>query len=232
MQITGSAIDRVFNPAVAPTSKFAGLIDTALALGLGSICAFALTLGPAPLNTVAASSAAAASLSAHLDPSPVAPLLDVDRETPGAEAQEETPGSDLTPPSASLGTSPDASASAAPGDSVVPQKSTAAPAPRQPGTETKVEAPPPASKPVAPVQTGTGTDPLGVVEAYRLASGLPAFVSAEACGQSRVHASVVVTPNEQLPPGQAKKSLAPHPAYATADSNGPGAISVTIHACQ
>src|SRR5690554_1448170 len=71
-------IGRVFTQPVAPPRKFRGAIDAALTLALGSVCAFALTLGPAPLNTVAASSAAAASFAGYLDPSQGTALLPAD----------------------------------------------------------------------------------------------------------------------------------------------------------
>jgi len=62
MQVAGSAIDRVFHPPSVPVRRFAGVIDAAFTLAIGSVCAFGLTLGPAPLNTVGVSSAAAAGL--------------------------------------------------------------------------------------------------------------------------------------------------------------------------
>ena len=60
MQVTGSAIDRVLHPPSVPVRRFAGVIDAAFTLAIGSVCAFGLTLGPAPLNTVGVASAAAA----------------------------------------------------------------------------------------------------------------------------------------------------------------------------
>src|SRR5690606_1293095 len=71
---------------------------------------------------------------------------------------------------------------------------------------------------------------LSVVENFRVASGLGAFVAATDCAQPVMHAAVKVTPSLSLPPGLSTKSLAPDPAFATVDT-GPGAVAVTVFRC-
>ena len=71
---------------------------------------------------------------------------------------------------------------------------------------------------------------LTIVETFRVASGLSAFVAADACAQPTVHSTVAVAANGLLAAAQAKKALAPDPAHATVNS-GPGALSVTVYSC-
>lgn len=227
MQVSGSSIARVFTQPVAPPRKFRGVIDTALTLALGSVCAFALTLGPAPLNTVAASSAAAASFAGHFDPAQETALLPAEvgdsNDTDETQAEEESRPTPTPTPSVSTTNEP------------VAQSPVGSASPTAPGAARKAEKAahpqPHAPKVAAPPQGVTESAALTIVETFRFASGLSAFVSADACIQPTVHANVTVTPNGVLPSGQAKQSLAPDPAHATVGT-GPGALSVTIYACE
>src|SRR5690554_4138449 len=92
MHVAGSSIDRVFNQPIAPARKFRGTIDAALTLALGSVCAFALTLGPAPMNTVALSAPAVSATGGSLDPgSGTLPMPDtIDQSAPGDDVPDET----------------------------------------------------------------------------------------------------------------------------------------------
>src|SRR5690554_875502 len=83
-------IGRVFTQPVAPPRRFRGAIDAALTLALGSVCAFALTLGPAPLNTVAPSSAAAASFAGYLDPSQGTAILPAEVDSDDSDGSTST----------------------------------------------------------------------------------------------------------------------------------------------
>lgn len=233
IQVSGSAIERVFTLSTLPPRRFRGALDAALTLALGSACAFALTLGPAPLNTVAVSSAADASLGGQFDPSPGLPLVPAEVGSEGSSSEQDetrpTPSaSDLVAQS-----TVDSSTAGPPAPAKSPQKAEQPPAsPPAP----KVERPQKAQQPQKP---NTADAPelispsaaLSVVQNYRLGAGLAAFVTADACAQSTVYASVAVTPSALLPPGLAKKSLAPDPAFATV-SGTTGALTVTVHACQ
>lgn len=101
MQVSGFGIGRVFTQPVAPPRRFRRAIDAALTLALGSVCAFALTLGPAPLNTVAVSSAAAASFAGYLSPSPGTAVLpaevDDSDESNGSTSTGEQQGDSTAP---------------------------------------------------------------------------------------------------------------------------------------
>ncbi|MEX1078736.1 MAG: hypothetical protein WED09_06465 [Homoserinimonas sp.] len=90
IDVPGSAIDRVFHPPVVPVRRFRRAIDNVLTLALGPICAFALTLGPAPLNTFTASSATATTFGERFEPSPEAQLVpaQVDSDTSVENQQE------------------------------------------------------------------------------------------------------------------------------------------------
>lgn len=239
MQVSGSAIDRVFAPPILPPRRFRGAIDAIFTLAVGSVCAFALTLGPAPLNTVAASSAAADSFAGHSDPAPDLPLLpaeidsedsvddqaeDVPMPTPDApgDAVAQSPVGAQTPkPPAAARTPQDAKQAQEPPGPPRAKPSPKAPQPQKPNVLSRLSVP----ELISPSAAGS------VVQTFRLASGLDAFVSAEDCAQSTVHASVSVTPSALLAPGLAKKSLAPDPAYATV-SGATGALTVTVHACK
>jgi hypothetical protein len=249
MQVSGSAIDRVFNPPIAPPRRFRGAIDAALTLALGSVCAFALTLGPAPLNTVAVSSAAAASFTGQFGPSSDAPLLpaEIDSQERGRDRAEDakptpsaTRDSGTRPPKGSSTGEPHSS-TPKPQDAKGPSKSQKPSKPPGHGKPPHAHRPPKAqpeqkAKPAKPAksksspQTVSPSAALSLVQDYRVASGLDAFVPANECTQATVHSSVTVTPPASLPPGQAKKSLAPDPAFATV-SGAPGAPTVTVHAC-
>lgn len=244
MQGSGSAIDRVFNTPVAPVRRFRGAIDATLTLALGSVCAFALTLGPAPLNTVALASSPAPALSGGFDPSPTAPLTpaDVEVDEPADEhataTTEPAPNADA-PVEAS--TEPPAPAeppvASTKGDQAPkPEKAAKSGTPPKAHTPSKPQGPSTAQKPQKPKTSGSpalisASAALTVVDSYRQASGLPAFVSPDDCALSTEYASVKVTPSLLLPPGLAKKTLAADPAYATV-AGGPGALTVTIHACR
>jgi hypothetical protein len=223
MQVAGSAIERVLNPPIAPARRFGGLIDTALTLAFGSICAFGLTLGPAPLNTVAVSSAAAASFSGQLDLTPDGTAL------PPGEVEANGPDdADADAPAASTVTEANTVREPTTNDALAKAPVAAAP----PAAAKSQEPPrPPAQDRPAPPPGTTSAAALTIVESHRLSAGLDEFVSAEACERPSVHTTLVVTPPAVLPPGLAKQSLAPDPAYATV-SSGPGALSVTIHACE
>src|SRR5690554_1832405 len=91
-QVAGIAIDRVFNPPIAPARKFRGTIDAALTLALGSVCAFGLTFGPAPMNTVALSAPTASSAGGMLEPDSTTILVpdDVENADSGDELPDES----------------------------------------------------------------------------------------------------------------------------------------------
>src|SRR5690554_3411483 len=240
MHVAGSSIDRVFNQPIAPARKFRGTIDAALTLALGSVCALGLTLGPAPMNTVALSAPSASSASGPIDPAPETVLVPGEVDNAGA--------SDKAPEYSSRPGSPANSDTAEPAPSEPPAPAEP-PAPVEPRRESTNPShpldkqPPPQRNrpqhptPAEPNHKATGpqlTDratALSVVQNYRIASGLGAFVAAGDCAQPVVHSVVPVTPSLTLPPGAAKKSLAPDPAFATVD-NGPGALKVTVYRCQ
>ena len=220
-------IERVMNPPTAQPRRFGGLLDTVFTVALGTVCAFALTLGPAPLNTVAVTSAAAETF-AQLEPAPAGVPLAADE----VEAD---------PPASNQGAKEDpapwgSSEPVRPGPAVVDNSTGNAPvAPNLPG-DTSSTIPTPAAPVTPPAQAvvdGAAVSPaVAIVEAYRTASGLPRFVTADACANPTAHSTVQVTPSALLPPGLAKKSLAPHPAFAAAEDNGLGAVAVTIYSCQ
>jgi hypothetical protein len=242
MHVAGSSIDRVFNQPIAPARKFRGTIDAALTLAFGSVCAFGLTLGPAPMNTVALSAPASSSAVGNVDPEQGTVLApgDVDGagtdstgdEVPGASFRPRLPASSENTEPASVAPSAEASAPAQP-----------APAPNHPLGK---QPPPQAQQPqvqqpqhgplATPPENAAGpqfkvqSTALSVVENFRVASGLGAFVAAADCAQPVVHAVVKVTPSHSLPPGLSTKSLAPDPAFATVGT-GPGAGAVTVFRC-
>lgn len=237
MQLSGSAIERVFTQPVVPARRFRGAIDTAFTLALGSVCAFALTLGPAPLNTVAASSPAAASLAGHFDPVPEFSLLPA--EVGQDEPEEES--SESPTPSATDKPDPQGSPNAPPGPPGAATKPGAAKKAEPPTTltdkaEKTVQVPVPSVPRVkvpeaaTPLPEATASAALTVVEMFRMAYGLSAFVSAAECSGSTVYASVTVI-DGVLPLGQAMSSLAPDPAYATG-GEGLDDPSVTVYACR
>src|SRR5690554_743573 len=90
VQVAGSAIDRVFAQPMVPARRFRGAIDTVLTLALGSVCAFGLTLGPAPMNTVALSAPTTSSAGGMFDPDSTAVLVpdDVDSADSGNDASD------------------------------------------------------------------------------------------------------------------------------------------------
>lgn len=225
----GITVERVFNPTIVPARRFRGVVDTVFTLALGSICAFALTLGPAPLNTFAASSDASASFegldqaaaSGSLLPSEVRTDSSTvhQREAAGQRATDTSSGS---PPTATIPT-PEAES-----------QSPSAPAP-------------PAAAPALPMTTPDASDlhsgagvvnqvttaaALAIVETYRTASGLSPFVDSVDCGTPLAQATVLVTPPSLLPSGLANQSLLPDPAHASAQDTGNGPVTVTIFSCQ
>ncbi len=230
-QVAGSAIDRVFNPPTAPARRFRGALDAALTLAVGSVCAFGLTLGPAPLNTLALASAAAPVVSAPGGGAHASPFLlaEVDDDSSGENASDEQ----STPPPVA------ADEEGGHRQSEQPQP---VPSAVETGKTGKAAKPAPAPQPEAPVAPTVpevvasappppaAVGPLAVVEAVRTASGLERFVAAGSCTEPTVFAHVHVTPSGQLPPGLAKKTLAPDPAYATV-GEAQGVTPVTIYAC-
>lgn len=247
MHVTGKSIDRVFNQPIAPARKFRGTIDAALTLALGSVCAFGLTLGPAPMNTVALSAPAVSSAIGTVDPEEGTLLVpnDVDGGD-AARAGDKAPGTSFRPrlPASSESTeaapvAPVAEASAASKTGTEPGNPSH-PLGKQPQGNQGHQTPPQAHQtqhPSAPLDNAAGpqfraqASALSVVENFRLASGLGSFVGAGDCAQPVLHAVVTVTPNLELPPGLSKKSLAPDPAFATL-GDGPGAAAVTVFRCE
>src|SRR5690554_2326312 len=164
-------IGRVFTQPVAPPRKFRGAIDAALTLALGSVCAFALTLGPAPLNTVAASSAAAASFAGHFDPAPGSSWLPVEVAEDDADAQ----GQSAEDEAESAPPAPTPGHTAAGEDVPVPPAAQAPPAPpapppaQPPGQAKKAEKPPPppAQREPGPPPGITASAAVTIVETMR-----------------------------------------------------------------
>src|SRR5690554_813159 len=174
MHVTGSAIDRVFTQPILPPRRFRGVVDAALTLALGCVCAFGLTFGPAPLNTVAASSAASASFTGNFDPTPGLALLPAgaDADSDSASDSGSEPGAgdsgsvqDGVVPAPNAGGD---AVSQSPGESstVVPPAESAKkvkdqPAqkakPKPPVPSPKADKPKPAPKPVKP-DTGNGPE--------------------------------------------------------------------------
>lgn len=240
-QVAGSSIDRVFNQPITPARKFRGTIDAALTLALGSVCAFGLTLGPAPMNTVALSAPATSSAIGNVDPEQGTVLVPNDVDGDGANSTgDEAPGASYRPrlPASSENTDPVSAAppaeSASPATPLPESSHPSHPLGKQPPPQAQG---PQAQSPATPLDNATGSQfkvqstALSVVENFRVASGLGEFVGAADCAQPVVHAVVTVTPSLTLPPGLSKKSLAPDPAYATVGT-GPGAAAVTIFRCQ
>src|SRR5690554_6735909 len=238
VQVAGSAIDRVFTQPMVPARRFRGAIDTVLTLALGSVCALGLTLGPVPMNTVALSAPSTSSAGGAFNPESAAVLVpgDVDSADSGSEASDDSsrprlpassgraaPAPVTSPPETSAPANPNAE----PGNNQHPQGN------QHPPQSQKSQHPSPAH----PHDNGTApqfkaqSTAVKVVETYRIASGLGAFVAEGKCAQPVVHSVVMVTPSVALPPGLAAKSLAPDPAFATA-VDGPGTVAVTIFRCQ
>jgi hypothetical protein len=82
------------------------------------------------------------------------------------------------------------------------------------------------------IEATTQSAAVAIVEAYRTASGLPRFVTADACTNPTVHSVANVTSTAGLPFWLAEKSLAAHPAFAAAEDNGKTGTVVTIYTCQ
>lgn len=248
MQISGIGIGRVFTQPVAAPRKFHGAIDAALTLALGSVCAFALTLGPAPLNTVAPSSAAASSFAGYLDPSQGSAVLpaEVDNSdgsngsTSTGEQQGDSVALDgetsaVSPSQAARESSKYANSPGAARKAEKRQSKVPVPPPHAsvsgPPPHATAPAPPPHAQVPVPPHGVTGAVALEIVETFRVVSGLSAFVSADACAQPVAHSTVAIVANGLLAAAQAKTTLAPDPARAMATS-GPGTLSVTVYTCE
>jgi len=238
MHVAGSSIDRVFNQPIAPARKFRGTIDAALTLALGSVCAFGLTLGPAPMNTVALSAPASSSAVGNVDPEPGTVLMPNDVDGAGTDSTgDEVPGSSFRPrlPANSENTEPASGAPAAEASAPAqPAPTPSRPLGKQPppqGQQPQHRSPAMPSENAAGPQFKVQSTALSVVENFRVASGLGAFVAAADCAQPVIHAVVTVTPSLSLPPGLSTKSLAPDPAFA-AVGTGQGAAAVTVFRCE
>ncbi|MHA6667433.1 hypothetical protein ACX3O0_01040 [Homoserinimonas sp. A447] len=83
----------------------------------------------------------------------------------------------------------------------------------------------------SPPQGVAGSAVVSIMESFRVASGLAAFVAADACTRPTLHATVTVGANGAFAPGEAKMSLAPDPAHATVGISA-GSLSVTVYACE
>ena len=223
----GISIERVLTPPTVPQRRFRGLLDTVFTVALGSVCAFALTLGPAPLNTVAVTSAAAETF-AELDAAPASgpPATEgVERHQPAAD---EASRDDQSPRNSEEAARPgtDAVDNSTGGTALFPVS------PREGASVVPIPAAPVAPPVLGSVAETTQSAAVAIVEAYRTASGLPGFVAADACINPAVHSVVQVTPPTMLSLGFGQKSLAAHPAFAAVEDNGLGAIAVTIYTCQ
>jgi len=225
---------------MAPARKFRGTIDAALTLALGSVCAFGLTLGPAPMNTVALSAPATSSAAGNVDPVQGTVLVPNEVDGNGANSTgDDARGASYRPrlPASSENTDPVSAAppaeSSSPATPTPESSHPSHPLGKQPPAQAQR---PQAPSPATPQDNATGpqfrvqSSALSVVENFRVASGLGAFVAAGDCAQPVVHSVVTVTPSLTLPPGLSKKSLVPDPAYATVGT-GPGAAAVTVFRC-
>lgn len=244
-RVAGTSIDRVFTRPILPARRLHSALDAALAVALGSVCAFGLTLGPAPLNTVALSAPAMSSPGGTLgsEPGELLATDDPDDEVDNVDSGNDPAGTSFRPrlPAHSERTEP--LPVAPPTVSVAPAK----PNPRssKPSVPPRTQ-PPQQQQPQTPPQLPSVAQPqddntaqpfsiqptaVSVVEEYRIASGLGGFVAESACGQPVVHSVVDLPPSLVLPPGTAPATLARDPAFATA-SEGAGAVTVTIFRCQ
>lgn len=224
----GITIERVLNPTILPARRFRGVVDTVFTLALGSICAFALTLGPAPLNTLAASSDAPAAFEGVDQAAASGSLLPREIRTDSstvhqreAANQRSTDRSSEAPPEGRIPVPETESQSPGAHMPTVPAPALPIPAPIVPDVQSG-----------AAVPSQAAAAALAIVESYRTASGLKPFVDSVSCAVPLVHVTVHVTPSELLPIGLAVTSLVPDPAHASAQETGGGPVTVTVYTCK
>ncbi len=231
-------------PLVYPR-RLRTMIDAVFTVAVGAVCACALTLGPVPVNTVAATTALSADAGQggfdQADKGVVGTPTTAPPRDPAEDnrAEDDAADSDVPAPEPSddPGTEASVKTSTPPAASARPQSGekrdeASEPAPVGPVRDFRAR---PAPDDYNPAAAKFGTEPskalLTTIDAFRVASGLSALVGTASCHNPSLHAEVRLTPGGTLPPSRARATLAPGSAHATVTTAGDGRMTVNVYAC-